>query len=76
MKCLLVVLIYFCSTFAQNYFEILQVGQGASEFEIRLQYEKLKKEFSKENNPGSEWHRDKLQQIETAYKILQKQDHK
>ena len=66
MKCFVLTLLTAIIS-AQNYFEILQVGQGASDIEIKLQYEKLKKEYSSENNPGSEWHRDKLQQVETAY---------
>lgn len=54
----------------KNYYEILGVGEGASQDEIKKAYRKLAKQYHPDINPGDKQAEEKFKDISEAHEIL------
>ncbi len=53
-----------------NYYDILELGPGASLTEIKKAYHRLAKQFHPDKNPGNKISEEKFKRIKEAYEIL------
>ena len=54
----------------KNYYEILDLDEGASKEEIREAYERLSKELDPKNNNDQEFFKEEYKKVQEAYKAL------
>jgi len=54
----------------KDYYEVLEVGRGASDAEIKKAYRKLAKQYHPDVNPGDKAAEAKFKEINEAYEVL------
>ena len=54
----------------RDYYEVLGLGKGASEDEIKKAYRKLAKKYHPDLNPGDKTAEEKMKEVNAAYEIL------
>lgn len=54
----------------RGYYEVLGLGKGASEDEIKKAYRKLAKKYHPDLNPGDKTAEEKMKEVNAAYEIL------
>ena len=60
----------------RDYYEVLGLGKGASEDEIKKAYRKLAKKYHPDVNPGDQDAEAKFKEVNEAYSILSDQEKK
>jgi molecular chaperone DnaJ len=58
----------------RDYYEVLGVGKGAGEQELKSAYKRLAKQFHPDLNPGSVEAEDKFKEVAEAYAVLSNQE--
>ncbi|HPZ06451.1 MAG TPA: DnaJ domain-containing protein, partial [Clostridiales bacterium] len=54
----------------RDYYEVLGVGRGAGESEIKKAYRKLAKQYHPDVNPGDKEAEAKFKEVSEAYEVL------
>ena len=54
----------------RDYYEVLSVGRGASEQELKSAYKRLAKQYHPDVNPGDQAAEDRFKEIAEAYAVL------
>jgi molecular chaperone DnaJ len=60
----------------RDYYEVLELGKGASEDEIKKAYRKLAKKYHPDMNPGDKTAEEKFKEVNEAYAVLSDPDKK